>query len=100
LKPKIQDIITTDFCYNYLSFSSSGVTLTLPAGMSIDMMKYWDGQPVYFVCAARGLAEKKDGGHPLAKVFWCVAIEVLEDDGETAKEDSRETAQELNEDLD
>ncbi|KAH9922891.1 hypothetical protein B0H21DRAFT_701400 [Amylocystis lapponica] len=72
-----EDLITADFCYDYLRFSPNGVDLRLPGGLSIDMMKYWDGQPVRFVCCERvcpGSAE------PWGRVFWCVVIEQAEDE--------------------
>lgn len=42
------------------------------------MMKYWDGQPVYFVCCERKTAKDRD--QPIGRIFWCVAIQIL--DGE------------------
>jgi len=90
------DVITTDFCYGFLSFPQ--LALTLPGGLSFDLMKYWDGQPVRFVCCER--AEDGDGsdsgtseelriksrkarstrrvGGP-GRVFWCVMFEVVPD---------------------
>lgn len=87
----LQDVITSDFCYDYLSFSPTGVQLTLPAGMTFDMMKYWDGQPLYFVCCSRAAPEDTETGQPLRKVFWCVSIEVEMDKGATDDEDQSET---------
>lgn len=49
--------------------------------MTFDMMRYWDGQPVYFVCCSRAAKDEIETGHPL-KVFWCVAIEVLQGEEE------------------
>ncbi|KAH8084355.1 hypothetical protein BXZ70DRAFT_900489 [Cristinia sonorae] len=72
-----EDIITTDFCYEYLSFSSNGISLQLP-GISIDIMRYWDGQPVQFVCCERG--DSRSGGKPWGRVFWCVVVELAEPD--------------------
>lgn len=51
--------------------------------MTFDMMRYWDGQPVYFVCCSRAAKDEIETGHPL-KVFWCVAIEVLQGEEEDA----------------
>jgi len=45
------DIITTDFCYGFLSFPE--IRLNIPGGISFDLMQYWDGQPVRFVCCER-----------------------------------------------
>jgi hypothetical protein len=81
-------VITTDFCYGFLSFSPT-LSLQLPGGMSFDLMRYWDGQPVRFVCCDRKHAsgENSDRGEeeddnddvPWGKVFWCVAIELVQD---------------------
>ncbi|KAL0576099.1 hypothetical protein V5O48_005873 [Marasmius crinis-equi] len=40
------DIITTDFCYGFLEFSPT-ISLRIPGGLSFDLMRYWDGQPVF-----------------------------------------------------
>ncbi|KAI1794489.1 DUF1769-domain-containing protein [Ganoderma leucocontextum] len=68
-----EDVITTDFCYDYLKFSPDGVTLRLPGGISIDMMKYWDGQP-------RLRKSERTADRPWGRVLWCVAIERAEGD--------------------
>ncbi|KZV99444.1 DUF1769-domain-containing protein [Exidia glandulosa HHB12029] len=67
------DLITTDFCYGFLNFPS--ITLKLPCGLSFDCLKYWDGQPVSFVCCERD----RSGKGPGAKVFWCVVFEIVPD---------------------
>ncbi|PPR04581.1 hypothetical protein CVT24_012009 [Panaeolus cyanescens] len=86
-----QDIITTDFCYGFISFAPS-LALQLPGGLSFDLIKYWDGQPVRFVCCQRKgsraageastLDEEEDGDSddPWGRVFWCIAIEIADDD--------------------
>jgi len=69
------DILTTDFCYGFLTFPQ--LSLNIPGGISFDLNKYWDGQPVRFVCCSRG----KDGKiGPHGKIFWCVVIERVDDD--------------------
>jgi len=79
------DILTMDFCYGFLDFSPS-LALRLPGGVSFDLMKYWDGQPVRFVCCERKkksdsgiLAQGSDAGDPWGKIFWCIQIELAED---------------------
>lgn len=86
-------MITTDFCYGFLQFSPS-LSLRLPGGVSFDLMHYWDGQPVRFVCCRRkgataysgsgsedgGADEADDGDDPWGRVFWCVAIELADDE--------------------
>ncbi|KAJ8481793.1 hypothetical protein ONZ45_g15185 [Pleurotus djamor] len=74
------DVITTDFCYGFLQFSPS-LALALPGGLSFDLMRYWDGQPVRFVCCERKVkceADDQDDGIPWGRVFWCVVIELAE----------------------
>lgn len=79
-------MITTDFCYDYLEFSLDGIVLKLPVGISIDMLRYWDGQPVRFVCCERIPKGSSRDGVPWGRIFWCVVIEeVKEDDDEEEK---------------
>jgi hypothetical protein len=54
------DIITTDFCYGFLSFPE--IRLNIPGGISFDLMRYWDGQPVRFVCCERKRREGRNHG--------------------------------------
>lgn len=87
-----EDVITTDFCYGFINFAPS-LSLQLPGGLSFDLMRYWDGQPVRFVCCER----RKEGaegdaaadGEPWGRIFWCVAIEVV-DDGEEDGDDEED----------
>lgn len=85
-----QDVITTDFCYGFINFAPS-LSLQLPGGLSFDLMKYWDGQPVRFVCCQRkgshpadessGILEDDDetADDPWGRVFWCISIEIADD---------------------
>jgi len=74
-----QDLLTTDFCYGFIKFPD--LLLSLPAGISFDLKKYWDGQPVRFVCC-----ERHPGGFKGARTFWCVQFEI--DDGLVEREES------------
>lgn len=91
-------MLTTDFCYDFLQFNSNGgIGLKLPGGISIDLLRYWDGQPVRFVCCERATSsgaisqqqpqtqiyaqtgtqgQTKD---PWGKILWCVVIESADD---------------------
>lgn len=73
-----KDVITTDFCYGFINFSPS-LSLQLPGGLSFDLLKYWDGQPVRFVCCERKDSTGKDDGNPWGRLFWCVTIEIVND---------------------
>lgn len=75
-----------DFCYNYLHFSSEEVTLRIPGGVTFDMMKYWDGQPVRFVCCERKRAGDSSDV-PWGRVFWCVSIEAVNEEIGGAQDD-------------
>jgi hypothetical protein len=80
-----QDVLTMDFCHGFLEFTPS-LTLRLPGGISFDLLKYWDGQPVRFACCER---KREDGMYaqgddatedPWGGMFWCVQIELAEDE--------------------
>ena len=77
-------MLTTDFCYGFLSFPS--LALNLPGGISFDLKKYWDGQPVRFVCVDRQQNREDETGEVGEAVkdedertFWCVVVEAAED---------------------
>jgi hypothetical protein len=57
--------------------------LRLPCGLSIDLLKYWDGQPVRFVCCERAKGPNA-AKQPWGKVLFCVAM-VKEDGDELEK---------------
>jgi len=70
------DELTTDFCYGFLTFPK--LTLSLPGGISFDLTKYWDGQPVRFVCCERSADGRGKLNGP-GRTFWCVILEVVDD---------------------
>lgn len=70
-----EDILTTDFCYGFLEIDH-GLAVKLPGGITFNLSKYWDGQPVRFVCCERKKsANTGEGQEPWGKVYWCVSIE-------------------------
>lgn len=51
-----RDVVTVDFCNGYIDFNT--LQLVLPyAGLHFDLQRYWDGQPVRYVC--KNLASKE-----------------------------------------
>lgn len=104
------ETITTDFCYGFLSFPE--IRLNLPGGISFDLMKYWDGQPVRFVCCERRKDEQSGNGRVKGPgdPFWVVVFEAVFDedepvtpDGASVKDDSQfdpEEQKHLQEDID
>lgn len=54
--------------------------------VSFDLMKYWDGRPVWFACCER---DKKTGKGP-GEMIWCVGFEIIEDDAEGEEDDDEE----------
>jgi hypothetical protein len=77
-----------DFCYGFIQFTPT-LSLQLPGGISFDLMHYWDGQPVRFMCCERkrdgeGDSEGEEGDAdsdvPWGRVLWCVAIELVPDE--------------------
>ncbi|KAI9441281.1 hypothetical protein H4582DRAFT_1931539 [Lactarius indigo] len=86
-----EDVFTTDFCYGFIHFAPT-LSLNLPGGISFDLMHYWDGQPVRFVCCERKREAESDSGGgeehdaedvPWGRVLWCVAIELVLDEEES-----------------
>ncbi|KAG8758713.1 hypothetical protein FRC14_007557 [Serendipita sp. 396] len=76
------DVITTDFCYGFLSFPE--IRLNLPGGISFDLLNYWDGQPVRFVCCERQKSDRENGGGGGAlkgpgDPFWVVVFQAVLD---------------------
>ncbi|GFZ46921.1 hypothetical protein JCM24511_04146 [Saitozyma sp. JCM 24511] len=71
--------VSMEFCNGYLDFNT--LSLSLPAGfnMTFPLLKYWDGQPVTYVCQRRGTATSASGPAD-GKVFWSVAFEIVDEE--------------------
>jgi len=100
------DLITTDFCYGFLEFSPE-LALKIPGGVSFNLTKYWDGQPVQFVCCKRRNPPGDEGsgneeGNPWGEVFWCVFIQPAEQEetAETPEAEKEEEEQPSTSDID
>jgi len=69
--------------------------------MSFNLSRYWDGQPVLFVCCERRKlpddegSGSQDGGDPWGEFFWCVSIqpEEQEETAETPEAEESEYGQ-------
>jgi len=68
------DILTGDFCHSFLTFPD--LSLVLPGGIKFDLKRYWDGQPVRFVCMRRPPKGVEPGD---AEPFWVVQLEIVDD---------------------
>lgn len=77
------NLIEGDFTHGHLSFEN-GLALSFPGGIHFDLMRFWDGRPVQYVCIERGQDGKTSG-----RIYWCVVIEIAEDEGR--KEEAKET---------
>ncbi|KAJ1311413.1 hypothetical protein OPQ81_009903 [Rhizoctonia solani] len=62
-----RDLIQADFVHGYLQLPS--LAINLPGGVHIDLMYYYDGRPVHFVCKKRGTEE----------VFFVVSFTIIKD---------------------
>jgi hypothetical protein len=91
----VQDTITADFCYGYLSFHPA-LALKLPGGVTIDLQRHWDGQQVRFVCCERGPGPH---GEAWGRIFWCIAIEPA-DSTEVVADPGKEIQHEISKDID
>lgn len=85
----VQDLITMDFCYGFLSFAgqSGGPRLAIPGGLSFDLGRYWDGQPVRFICCERKRESEGSDREPWGRAFWCVSIELEEEEDDESDYD-------------
>jgi len=70
-----EHVLQVDFAYGYFQFPD--LRLVIPGGIAFDLKKYWNHQPVRFVCCERG----PEGTGP-GKVFFVVQFEAPELDGE------------------
>ncbi|EIW68057.1 hypothetical protein TREMEDRAFT_63945 [Tremella mesenterica DSM 1558] len=78
--------ISLEFCNGYLDFNTFSVTLPRPFNLSIPLLKYWDGQPVTYVCQM--------GKQPGERACWSVAYHIVDavplDDTASAKPNTEE----------
>jgi len=65
-------------------FNTLSATLPRPFYLSVPLLKYWDGQPVTYVCRRR----VPEGANPVTAegVYWAVAFEIIDEDAKAALE--------------
>lgn len=73
-------MVAFDFVAGYIDFNTLSVSLP-SVGFNMDLLKYWDGQPLTFVCRNRSGS----------KTFFAVSFEITDPDikpavGDGAKE--------------
>ena len=91
----LQDLIVADFVHGHLDIGPSHFSVQIPGGYAFDMMQYWEGQPLKFVCCERAQEGDATGGK-WGRVFWCVALEAV---GEEVDEEDEEEEEADEEDL-
>jgi hypothetical protein len=79
-------------------FNTLSATLPQPFHLSIPLLKYWDGQPVTYVCQKRAPKGQSPVG---AQVYWSVAFEIVDEEAkrELAKKGKGKPV-EISDDLD
>lgn len=58
-----------------VDFKTLSATLPQPFHLSVPLLKYWDGQPVLYVCRRRSKSPVTSKG-----VYWSVAFEIVDED--------------------
>lgn len=55
-----------------IDFNTLSISLPPPFSIHIPLTKYWDGQPVYYVCQKRGT--------PGTNVFFSIGFEIVDEE--------------------
>lgn len=63
-----QQLITADFFNGFLDFNDLTLHIPFSGGLKFDLKKYWDGQPVRYICKDR----KQD------KVFFVIQFDIVD----------------------
>lgn len=72
---KLEGEVGMEFSNGILDFNTLSVTLPRPFSLSVQLLKYWDGQPVTYVCRKRS-----DDPLDLSGVYWAVAFEIIDEE--------------------
>ncbi|OCF31969.1 hypothetical protein I317_03113 [Kwoniella heveanensis CBS 569] len=74
-----------EFCNGLLDFNTLSAQLPPPFSLSIPLLKYWDGQPVTYVCQNRPPAGQSPVGTDTS-VHFSVAFEIVDEEAKRALE--------------
>ncbi|OXG17580.1 hypothetical protein C367_05068 [Cryptococcus neoformans Ze90-1] len=70
-------VVGMEFANGLLDFNTLSATLPPPFSVQFPLVKYWDGQPVTYVCQRKA----PKGQSPVGQdVFWSVAFEIVDED--------------------
>ncbi|WWC69869.1 uncharacterized protein I206_103812 [Kwoniella pini CBS 10737] len=72
-------IVGMEFCNGLLDFNTLSATLPSPFSLQIPLLKYWDGQPVTYVCQEKPSKDESPVGGK-NKVYWSIAFEIVDED--------------------
>lgn len=90
LTPDVE--VGMEFSNGILDFNTLSVQLPRPFSVSFNLLKYWDGQPVTYVCRRRS-----DSPADPAGVYWSVAFEIVDEDARRELEKKGKTVLESSE---
>ncbi|WVF71111.1 hypothetical protein IAT40_005908 [Kwoniella sp. CBS 6097] len=78
-------LVGMEFCNGLLDFNTLSAQLPPPFSLSIPLLKYWDGQPVTYVCQDRPPAGQSPVGTN-SPVHFSVAFEIVDEEAKRALE--------------
>ncbi|WVN87723.1 uncharacterized protein L203_102917 [Cryptococcus depauperatus CBS 7841] len=77
IKLEPETVVGMEFANGLLDFNTLSATLPPPFSLSFPLLKFWDGQPVTYVCQKRA----NSGQNPVGQqVFWSVGFEIIDED--------------------
>lgn len=68
IKVEADQLITADFFNGFIDFNDLTLHIPFSGGLKFDLKKYWDGQPVRYICK-----DKKEG-----KVFFVIQFDIVD----------------------
>lgn len=90
LTPDVE--VGMEFSNGILDFNTLSVQLPKPFSVSFNLLKYWDGQPVTYVCRRKSEDPLDPEG-----MYWSVAFEIVDEDARKELEKKGKTVLESSE---